>query len=85
MKWVEGEGDEGASGWQFTVEDPRHNHPEAREQGLPQFRKREKPVLERIKSGKSNRDSAIKILRNIRGTGENVQLKDVSNKLAKLR
>jgi len=85
MKWVEGEGDEGASGWQFTVEDPRHNHPESGEQGLPQFRKREKPVLERIKSGKSNGDSAMRILRNLRGTGDNVRLKDVSNELAKLR
>ncbi|PZC87677.1 hypothetical protein A1F95_11281, partial [Pyrenophora tritici-repentis] len=29
MRWVEAEGASGASGWQFTSEDGRHNHPAA--------------------------------------------------------
>ncbi|KAA8621044.1 MULE transposase domain-containing protein [Pyrenophora tritici-repentis] len=85
MRWVEAEGASGASGWQFTTEDGRHNHPAAGVLALPQFRKRDEALLERIKGAKSNRDSAMKILRKERSAGANIIRSDVSNELAKLR
>ncbi|KAI0569087.1 hypothetical protein Alg130_11793, partial [Pyrenophora tritici-repentis] len=85
MRWVEAEGASGASGWQFTTEDGRHNHPAAGVLALPQFRKRDEALLERIKGAKSNRDSAMKILRKERSAGANITRSDVSNELAKLR
>jgi hypothetical protein len=85
MNWVEAEGASGASGWQFNTEDGRHNHPAAGVLALPQFRKRDEPLLDRIKGAKSNRDSAMVIFRREQLLGTNITRSDVSNELAKQR
>ncbi|CAA9959567.1 hypothetical protein PTMSG1_02984 [Pyrenophora teres f. maculata] len=74
-----------APGWSFEVQDPRHNHPLVGKFALPQFRKRDEQSLRRIETHLNNRDSAMKTLRNLRGTGENLRRYDVSNEMAKLR
>jgi hypothetical protein len=86
MRWEADEEGNGASaGWQFTTEEPRHNHPASGELALPQFRKRNEYAIQRIKLSMDNRDSAIKILRNMRLSGDNIRLSGVSNELSKLR
>ena len=85
INWVEAEGASGATGWQFTTQDRRHNHPAAGVLALPQFRKRDEPLLDCIKGAKSNRDSAIVIFRREQLLGTNITRSDVSNKLAKQR
>jgi hypothetical protein len=77
--------DDGGFGWRFTVEDPRHNYPRAGRMALPQFRKRDKFALQSITNHMDNRDSTMKILRNMRSTGDSVRLYDIANELGKIR
>ncbi|EFQ92233.1 hypothetical protein PTT_10678 [Pyrenophora teres f. teres 0-1] len=74
-----------APGWSFEVQDPRHNHPLVSKFTLPQFRKRDEQSLRQIETYLNNQDSAMKTLRNLRGTGENLRRYNVSNEMAKLR